>query len=572
LGAHAPVPPPIPQENARVSETPPAGLPPELSPRARAVPRPERTGVQRFTRALSWVAALTALLVLLGSGSAYLYVSKQFGSIQRLAGLCLRSCKDRPSAVGRTENFLLVGSDSRAGANSTGVNAGLVDPNGGGQRSDTTMLVHLSADRQKVFVISFPRDLYVPLVPAYTDPRSGKTLGGFPQKFNAAYGLGYDEGKAVGGDAYGDQLAATMLTKQVESLTGLPVDHYVEVDFAGFQSMVDALGGVQVCLSVDAYDPGSAAEGTGGSGFHETKGVHTLGGVQALQFVRQRHGLPGGDFDRIGRQQRFLAAMTRQVKSKGTLLNPLKLDGFLSAVTSNVKIDASTTKEDLLGLAGKLKSLNPDSVQFFTVPIGGEDTRDDTIGYRAYADKVKAQALFQAIHDDVDPNAPPKPTPAPSRPASSPPAPTRTGPPLTVPPSQVAMSVENGSGIPGQATRVAAELQALGFPAAPVDGTDTVTRTEIRYGSGRAESAQTLAAALPFATLVPSDALGTQALRLVTGADYTRGVPVTLGGATPSAPPTTPAAPPTTGAPVVPGATPSPKPTPVTAQNLTCGP
>jgi len=519
-----------------------------------------RAGGRRFARALSWVAALTAMVVLFGSGGAYLYVNQKFGSIDRISGLCLRNCKDRPSSVGRTENYLLVGSDSRAGLNGTGANAGLQDPNGGGQRSDTTMLVHLSADREKVFVISFPRDLYVD-VPRYTDPKSGRTIGGFPQKFNYAYGAGYDMGKGIGGDAYGDQLAATMVTKQVESLTGLPVDHYVEIDFNGFQQMVDSLGGIQVCLDRDAYDPGG--EGSGGSGFAETKGVHTLNGQRALQYVRQRHGLPGGDFGRIGRQQRFLASLTRQIKSAGTLLNPIKLDSFVSAVVRNVKIDTDTGQKDLLGLATKLRNLNPERVQFLTVPIGGEDTRqDDGIGYRAYIDKPKAHLLFQSIHDDLDPNAPPKPSPAPSA------APRPSGPPLTVPPSQVGLTVQNGSGTPGQATKAAADLRAVGFLASAIDGGDPVRRTEIRYGSGRTESAQTLAAALPFAVLVPTDAGGTQSLLLVAGGDYTAAQAVTLGGAAPA---TTRAAPPTRAAPT-PSASATPALPAVNAQDADCGP
>lgn len=533
-----------------------------------------RGAARRLVRALSWVAVLTALVVLTGSGATYLYVDQQFGAIQRVGGLCLKDCKERPALVGRTENVLLVGSDSRAGANGKGENSGLVGQGTGGQRSDTTMLVHISADTAKAYVLSFPRDTLVK-TPTLVVPQTGKTIGGGVNKFNQAYADGYDAGETIPGtpaqqDTYGGQLAARMVTQQVEDLTGLPVDHYAEIDFSGFQSMVDALGGVQVCLSVDAYDPG--ADGSGGSGFQHKAGHFTLDGQTALQFVRQRDGLDGGDIGRIGRQQRFLAALVRQVTSAGTLLNPVKLTRFVSAVTSHVTIDDATSKNDLLGLANRLKSLDPSRVQFITVPIAGDGgSPTDVHGQYLVLDRPRAQALFQAIHDDRDPNAPPPPPPAPS----AAPLPARSGPPLTVPPAQAALQVENGSGQDGQATQASRDLQAVGFPAVAIAGTELVARTTIRFGSGRQESAQTLAAALPGATLEPSGALGPQGLLLLTGPDYTGAQPVTLGSSAPSSVPSSvpraPATQPSSAAPA-PSVSPSPNVAAVSAADAGCGP
>jgi len=522
-----------------VSELPArAALPPELSPRRR------RGGGRRLVRALSWVAALTSLVVLLGSGGTYLWVKVKFSDLRTVTidRHCLLNCTARPTEVGRTENFLLVGSDSRAGANGQGDLAGLKDATTGGARSDTTMLVHLSADRQKVFILSFPRDTLV-TVPTFTDPKTGASHGGFLAKFNTAYALGSEYG-----------IGPAIVTEQVEQMSGLRVDHYLEVDFAGFQNMVNALGGINVCLAHDTRDPGDPSTGSGGSGFVGTKGINHLNGERALQFVRQRDGLPGSDLGRINRQQRFLSAMVREVKSAGTLLNPFKLNAFINAVTSDVKIDKDTTPQDLLALAQKLRNLDPSRVQFITVPVGDPYTPNNRIG-SVVPLKPEAQHIFQAIHDDEDPNAPPKPAASPSAgpgPGTAP-----------LPPGQVTVTVANGSGENGKGRSVSADLERVGFK---VTAPTTVSRTdpgptEIHYGSGRQESAQTLAAAVPGARLVPDASGGSQSLVLVVGTDYAGARPVTVAGApsTAAPPPSAPASPP-------------PKVPTVNAADAECGP
>ncbi|HVU71577.1 MAG TPA: LCP family protein [Mycobacteriales bacterium] len=500
--------------------TPQLPLPPELSPRGRArrgtrhggaaVASPRTTGFLRYARAMSWVAVAASALVLLGSGSLWAYVSYLNGKINHLGAICVRDCSHRPTEKGGTENFLLVGSDTRAGDNSTGALAGVADGSGGNGRSDSTMLVHLSASSGRVTVLSFPRDLEVQM-PSYVD--SSGTHPASAQKFNAAYSYG------------GMQL----LVKQVEQLSGLRVDHYVSIDFAGFTKIVDALGGINVCISsvpgstTNLHDPGG--DGSGGSGFIGHVGINHLNGERALEFVRQRHGLPQGDLDRIQRQHRFLAAVFAKVQSAGTLLNPLKLNHVLSAAASDLSVDKGTNTDDLATLAKSLKDLSGSKVEYFTVPNHGGY---DSLGSVQIIDRDPAKALFQAIYDDQDPAHPvaPKPSKKPSA------TPSSAAPKLTIPASSITVDVLNGSGQRGQAGKVGTDLQGVGFKIGTI-GTATssgTTTTEVHYGSNRADSAKTVAAAIPGATLVPDSSIGEDVIQVITGSSYSGVKPVTVSG------------------------------------------
>jgi LCP family protein required for cell wall assembly len=452
---------------------------------------------------MSWVAVVASALVLLGSGTLWAYVSYLNGKIHHFGAICVRDCSDRPKEKGGTENFLLVGSDSRAGDNSTGALSGLANGSGGNGLSDSTMLVHLSADTGRVVVVSFPRDMLVDM-PGYTDSH-GVKHDPSAQKFNAAYSYG------------GPQL----LVKQVENLTGLRVDHYVGIDFAGFIKIVDALGGINVCitavpgLTTNLHDPGDST--TGGSGFVGHVGINHLNGFHALQYVRQRHGLPQGDLDRIQRQHRFLAAVFAKVQSAGTLLNPLKLHHVLAAAASDLSTDNGTKPDDLITLAQKLRDLSGNSVEYFTVPTTF-GPQISGLGSVLYPVKDQARALFQAVYDDQDPAHPTAATPT-KKPSATP---STAAPVLTVPPSSITVDVLNGSGIRGQAGKVGTDLQSVGFRigrigTAPSSGTTT---TEIRYGTNRADSAKTVAAAIPGAKLVADSSLGEDVLQVITGSGY----------------------------------------------------
>ena len=505
--------------------TPQLPLPPELSPRGRArrtrhsgagTGAARTAGALRYGRALSWVAVVTSALVLLGSGSLWAYVNYLNSKIHRFGAICVRDCKDRPSEKGGTENFLLVGSDTRAGDNSTGSLAGLADGSGGNGRSDSTMLVHLSSATNRVVVLSFPRDLEVQM-PSYVDGQ-GVTHPTSAQKFNAAYSYG------------GPQL----LIKQIEQLSGLRVDHYVGVDFAGFVKIVDSLGGINVCISrvpgstTNLHDPGG--DGSGGSGFVGHVGINHLDGNKALEFVRQRHGLPQGDLDRIQRQHRFLAAVFAKVQSAGTLLNPLKLNDVLRSAASDLTVDKGTSTDDLVTLAKSLKDLSGSSVEYFTVPNHG--SYDSRLGSVQLIDHDPAKALFQEIYNDEDPAHPVAATSShtPSKKPSA--AASSAAPVLSIPPSSITVDVLNGSGQRGQAGKVGQDLQGIGFRIGRI-GTATTsgaTTTQIHYGSNRAESAKTVAAAIPGAQLVADSSLGEDVIQVVTGSSYSGVQAVTVRG------------------------------------------
>ena len=475
-----------------VNEEPDRGersLPPELSPRAgrRPVPGRPASSRSRLARLARRALVSMSMATLLLTGGGWLYVGSQFGHIKRIAGLCLAGCAGRPAETGPDQDYLLVGTDTRSGNNSKGNLAGVAEPGGAGQgygNSDTTLLVRVSPSHQHVVALSFPRDLAV-MRPAYSDSTGHRHVAAV-RKFNEAL--------SVGGPG--------LLAEQVTQLSGLPVDHYVSIDFAGFQSMVDAVGGVTVCLSVAAHDPGG--DGSGGSNFDSPAGRQTLNGQRALMFVRQRHGLPAGDLDRIHRQQRFMSDLASKVKSTGVLLNPIKINDFLTAVTDNVTIDSHTSQQDLLKLAESLRNLDPSRVAFLTVPTAGQGS--SAIGAYLKLDQPKATALFSDVAADRGQQAATITTAASASAA----------PPPTVAAAIVDVDIRNATTTPGLAGRTAATLRARGFRVRSVGSVAAglLPGTEIRYGPDQAAAARTLAAAVPGSRLVPVPTAGALSLLL----------------------------------------------------------
>src|SRR4051812_34239765 len=271
--------------------------------------RPTRTA-----KALSWVAASLAVVLVITGVGGYLIYRHLANNVPHQD---IRIPGARPAeGPGKSENILLIGSDTRdfAGGAKFGSNVT-------GARSDTTILVHISADGKKAVLVSIPRDTYA-LIPKCRLAGGGVSS---PQhnKFNAAF--------SIGGPS------CTIAT--VEHLTHLRIDHFVEVNFAGFQRMVDALGGVNVCLTHPINDPVRINPLTGGhigSGLVISAGHHTLKGKDALGFVRSRYAVgDGSDLGRIRNQQVFLASMIRKATSTGLLFHPLNLYRFLDAATKS---------------------------------------------------------------------------------------------------------------------------------------------------------------------------------------------------------------------------------------------
>ena len=415
----------------------------------------------------------------------------------------------------QAQNFVLAGSDTRDFAGGAHFQAapGSADYVSG-QRSDTVLLVHLPPGQARATIVSFPRDSYVQ-IPAYTDS-AHRVHPAHMGKLNEAFGDG----------------GPLLLVQMLEQLTGLRVDHYVQVDFGGFQQMVDAVGGIDVCVRSSRHDKDS--------GDNLTAGLHpNLNGAQALAFVRDRKGLTYGDIDRIKDQQYFLSQMLKKVLSAGTLTNPFALNRFLTALTSNVTVDSQFGFGQIRTLATRLRHLDPAHVTFTTVPFTTEDAYRTFGGYRqsvVLLDPAGDARLFQALKEDG------QPTPA-RTPAQ---APTRT--PLVVAPSQIAVHVRNATAISGLAARTADQLRAVGFRIADVASVPATGSTQIRYSPDRAESARTLAAAVPGAVLV-RDTAATDRIELVLGAGPVTVRPASVGSL--AGRPTAPAA----GASALPAAT-----------------
>ena len=249
---------------------------------------------------------------------------------------------DRPESVdveGPKEplNVLVMGSDNRDGTNIGGDTPGL---------SDTTILLHLSADRSRAFGVSLPRDAMVERPECQTKDGKKTVPGGLTQ-FNAAY--------AVGGPA--------CTIKTVEKITNVRIDHFVVINFVGFKEMVNAINGVKVCVPEEVNDEIGR--------IHLPAGTYKVNGSQALDYVRVRHGIGAetGDIGRMKRQQAFIAAMVEKVVSKGTLANPVRLYRFLDAATQSLTTDTGFAHlKELASLGSSLKNIGLDNIQFLTVP------------------------------------------------------------------------------------------------------------------------------------------------------------------------------------------------------------
>ncbi|WP_245936662.1 LCP family protein, partial [Streptomyces cahuitamycinicus] len=314
---------------------------------------------------------VTALLVAAG-GVGWAVYAKLSGNItpdEAAAAELARYDRERPtSLVKDARNILLIGSDSREGT----ANARYGRDNGT-ERSDTTILLHLSAGRDNATAVSIPRDLMVDL-PGCRRPDGSRSAPRFAM-FNQAFQLGGS--------------ACTIRT--VEKLTDIRVDHHVVVDFHGFKEMVDAVDGVAVCLRQPIDD--RAAK------LRLPAGRVTLNGEQALGYVRARKTLgDGSDTERMERQQRFLGALVNKVRSNDVLLNPAKLYPVLDAATSSLTTDPELASlRGLYALVRGLRDIPMEQVQFLTVPresYAYDTNRDQLV-------EPAAKRLFERLRTDT---------------------------------------------------------------------------------------------------------------------------------------------------------------------------
>lgn len=319
-------------------------------------PRPKRRVLRRVLISLG---VLTLVLAVLIGGGVWFLTERYAGNIDRIADVFADLDEDtRPApatpaqqAADDPVTFLLVGSDSR------GETLQGEDPGG---RSDAIMIARFSGDRRNAQLISIPRDSWVD-IPGY-----GKN------KINASYAFG----------------GPTLLIQTVEQLTQVRIDYYVAIDFDGIIQVTDDLGGVDVYV----------AETTSNGPYTFPAGVNRLNGDQARWYLGQRYGLPGGDFDRVKRQQQYLRSMFGKLFSSDTFTNPGRLDAALLAVTSAVSIDDSLGNGDLLALAYSMRNVTPENVDYFTAPVRG--TGMEGPASVVYLDDVTADRMWAYLRTD----------------------------------------------------------------------------------------------------------------------------------------------------------------------------
>ncbi|MFF4604631.1 LCP family protein [Streptomyces sp. NPDC001339] len=421
-----------------------------------------------------------SVLLLSASGVGHAMVTGVESGIGRVDAFTGMS--NRPGG-GNGLNFLVVGTDGRDKLTEEEKRRYHL----GGQPchcTDTLMLVHLSADRDRASVISLPRDSYAE-VPAHVDPVSGRPHDRRAMKLNAAY--------AEGGP--------NLTVRTVEHMTGVHIDHYLEVDFTSFMRGVDAVGGVELCTARPLRDSYT--------GLDLPPGKSRLNGGQALQYVRSRHLDGSADLGRMQRQQRFLAALIDKVTSSGVLMNPIRVKDVAGAMLGSVRADSGFTANDLVDLGQAMRGFTPSSSEFTSVPLASLEQAVPGVGSTVRWDPVAAPKLFQAIREDR-PIAVHRDRPEPRATA------------VEVAPDRIQVRVANGSDRAGLGPAVARDLRATGFTVVGPPGsaaTGKAPHTVIAYDPRWNRSARSLAAALPGAQLRPVAGQG-PVLRVTVGRDH----------------------------------------------------
>lgn len=334
-------------------------------PRPQRRRRRDKPGKRRWLR-----ATLIALAVLLigAAGTGYWFYRHLDGNIDGL-DLNKQLGDDRPERLPTSgQNILVLGSDSRAGANAS-LDTGHVS----GARSDTALVMHIPEGRTRATAVSIPRDTLVTR-PACTKADGTAVPSARRVMFNSVY----------------SQVDSACVVKTVEAMTGVRMDHYVEIDFAGFKGLVDAVGGVTVTLDQDIHDKSS--------GLQMSAGTHRLNGTQALRFVRTRHGVgDGSDLGRIGLQQKFMIALLSEIKKQNLLGSPTKTYKIANTLTSSLTTDsdlASLTK--LATFARSMGDVDPADMETIMLPVAYDKVDPN----RVVTAEPQATQLWKAIRTD----------------------------------------------------------------------------------------------------------------------------------------------------------------------------
>jgi LCP family protein required for cell wall assembly len=416
--------------------------------------RARRTWPQRLLIAFN-LFVVTACLVTAG-GLFYAY--DRLSDLPRIALDHVLSPETDDPVAGEARNFLLVGSDTRATQDPEDVNGGIGTADEvGGQRSDTIMILRVEPATNQAAILSLPRDLWVPI-------SGGRSKG----RINSAFNSGPD-----------------VLIKTIEDNFDIPINHYVEVDFTGFQSLVDAIGGVEVYFPAPARDANTGLNIT-------APGCVRLDGEYGLAYVRSRHYEalvdgkwktdPLSDLDRIKRQQSFIKLSLERAVEKG-VRSPSVLNELLDVATQSVTLDSNLTVRDLFRLGNQLRNFDPDSLQTYTLPTQGTMMGEAAVLLPKTSDP-EFDSILNLFRNGLSPEEQSTTTTA-----------TTAPPPSDVRPADVSVRVLNGSGRGGLAADTSTALTGAGFA---VQGRGDAERfdykhTIVRYVAGQQSAAQLLA-------------------------------------------------------------------------------
>jgi LCP family protein required for cell wall assembly len=440
---------------------------------------------QRVTRVIATVAAV---VVVLGTGVAWSKVRSFEDGIYHMFAPSLGHGGD-DGAI----DILLVGMDSRTDAHGNPLSqeelATLRAGDDVSTNTDTIILVRIPNSGRSATAISIPRDSYV------VAPGLGKT------KINGVYGQ-VKEAKRVSlvesgipldeAEARGTEAGREALIKTVADLTGVTVDHYAEVGLLGFALITDALGGVNVCLKEQVYEPMSGAD--------FPAGWQKLNGPQALSFVRQRHDLPRGDLDRVVRQQAVMAALAHQVISAKTLSSPTRLDRLQQAIQRSVVLSSGW---DIMDFIKQLENLAGGNVAFATIPVLDEaGWSDDGMQSVVRVDPNQVQEWVAGLLHNQDEGKTEQ---------------------LAYSPEKTTANVVNDSDVNGLAAAVSDVLSTKGFHVGTVGNNDTghVNGSQVQAAKADDVGAQAVAKDLGGLPVIANAALPPASVRVVLAGDYT---------------------------------------------------
>ncbi|MEU6353209.1 LCP family protein [Streptomyces sp. NPDC047072] len=460
----------------------------------------------RKHRVLRWSAATLAVLILAAAGTGYLYYRHLNSNIEQ-DDLNLgddKVAEPTPNEAGQTPlNILLIGSDARDSKENQDL-GGAKETFGSAPLADVQMLLHLSADRTNLSVVSMPRDTLVQ-IPKCTDPDDGKVYAASDGRAMANQSLGH------GGPG------CTVATWQ--ELTGIHIDHFMMVDFSGVVSMADAVGGVPVCVDANILSRDSAGHG---SGLKLRKGTTSIKGVQALQWLRTRYGFEdGSDLARAKAQHMYMNSLVRELRANATMSSPNKLRKLAEQATKALTVDPGLgTVKELYDLSNELRKVEPSRITMTTMPnryVGArvEPTED-------------AETLFRLVREDIaldgkDAKQATSDKTAEAEAASSDAAAAK---------NEIGVLVENGTrttslaAVNGRASTVAGLLKDKGYTRASYDGSGSLSQatTVVRYPSADLEGdAQAVAKSLGIPMSSVKKSTEVSGVTLVVGADWRSG-------------------------------------------------